>query len=69
MIKDIAILKNKTKSKNYSNYKLKMKKKKEPRPKYIEREEFEIFLRVREWEPIELQGQAKPSFLKFADGK
>ena len=40
-----------------------MKKKKKPRPKYIAREEFEIFMRVREWEPIELQGQAKPSFL------
>jgi len=40
-----------------------MKKKKEPRPKYIDREEFETFTRAREWEPIELQGQARPSFL------
>lgn len=40
-----------------------MKKKKEVRPKYIDREEFETFTRAREWEPIELQGQARPSFL------
>lgn len=41
----------------------KKKKKKESRPKYIDREEFENFTRIKEWEPIELQGQARPSFL------
>jgi len=39
------------------------KKKKEPRPKYIVKREFEIFTRTRDWEPIELQDQARPSFL------
>lgn len=40
-----------------------MKKKRKSRPKYINREEFETFTRAREWEPIELQNQARPSFL------
>ena len=41
----------------------KKKNKKKKRPKYIDREEFKVFTRTREWEPIELQGQARPSFL------
>lgn len=45
------------------NFMAKKKKKKNSRPKYISREEFETFTGAREWEPIELQGQARPSFL------
>ena len=41
----------------------KKKKEKEYRPKFITKEEFEIFTRTGEWQPIELQGKARPSFL------
>ncbi len=40
-----------------------MKKKKKSKPKYIDRKEFMNFTRTKEWKPIELQGQARPSFL------
>ena len=40
-----------------------MKRKKKKRPKYIDRVEIETFTRTREWEPIELQDETRPSFL------